>query len=91
MEWKIVGIIAAISTTSGFIPQVIKGIRTKRLEDVSPIMYIIMIFGFLMWLFYGIHLKDVIIIGANVLALSLSAFILILRYKYLGQHQRKFK
>ena len=36
MEWKIVGIIAAICTTSGFIPQIIKGFRTKRLDDVSP-------------------------------------------------------
>ncbi len=90
MEWKIVGIIAAISTTSGFIPQVIKGIRTKRLEDVSPIMYIIMIFGFIMWLFYGIHLKDVIIIGANVLALTFSSFILILRYKYLRQQRKVY-
>ncbi len=90
MEWKIVGIIAAISTTSGFIPQVIKGIRTKRLEDVSPVMYIIMIFGFIMWLFYGIHLRDVIIIGANVAALTFSSFILILRYKYLRQQRKVY-
>ncbi len=83
MEWKIVGIIAAVSTTSGFIPQVISGVRTKKLEDVSPVMYIIMILGFSMWLSYGFHLKDVIIIGANVAALSFSAFILVLRYKYL--------
>lgn len=87
MEWKIIGILAAVCTTSGFIPQVIKGIRTKRLEDVSPIMYIIMIFGFSMWISYGIHLEDVIIIGANLLALSFSAFILILRYKYLRQNK----
>ena len=90
MEWKIVGVIAAISTTSGFIPQLIRGIRTKRLEDVSPVMYMLMIFGFIMWLFYGIHLKDVIIIGANVLALSFSAFILILRYKYLRQQRKVY-
>lgn len=87
MEWKIVGIIAAISTTTGFIPQVIKGMRTKKLEDVSPMMYTIMLFGFSMWLSYGIHLKDVIIIGANIAALSFSVFILALRYKYLRQKQ----
>jgi MtN3 and saliva related transmembrane protein len=90
MEWKIVGVIAAISTTSGFIPQVIRGIRTKRLEDVSPIMYMLMIFGFIMWLFYGIHLGDVIIIGANVAALTFSSFILILRYKYLRQQRKVY-
>lgn len=88
MEWKIVGIIAAIGTTSGFIPQLLRGIRTKKLEDVSPIMYVFMVFGFIMWLFYGIHLGDVIIIGANAAALTFSLFILILRHKYLKQ-QRK--
>ncbi len=90
MEWKIVGVIAAISTTSGFIPQLIRGIRTKRLEDVSPIMYMLMIFGFIMWLFYGMHLRDVIIIGANVVALTFSSFILILRHKYLRQQRKVY-
>ncbi|MFQ5712844.1 MAG: SemiSWEET family sugar transporter [Candidatus Scalinduaceae bacterium] len=88
MEWKIIGIIAAVSTTSGFIPQLLRGIRTKKLEDVSPLMYIVIIFGFSMWLSYGIHLKDVIIIGANLVALIFSAFILILRYKYLKQKNK---
>ncbi|MHC4183988.1 MAG: SemiSWEET family sugar transporter [Planctomycetota bacterium] len=90
MEWKIVGIIAAIGTTSGFIPQLLRGIRTKKLEDVSPIMYMFLIFGFIMWLFYGIHLGDVIIIGANAVALSFSVFILILRYKYLKQQRKVY-
>ncbi|MGR3174757.1 MAG: PQ-loop domain-containing transporter [Candidatus Scalindua sp.] len=30
MEWKIVGIIAAVCTTTGFIPQIIRGVRTKK-------------------------------------------------------------
>ncbi len=89
MEWKIVGIIAAITTTLGFIPQVIRGIRTKKLEDVSPVMYMLLIFGFALWLSYGIHLEDVIIIGANVAALLFSVVILILRYKYLRQNRQK--
>jgi len=85
MEWKIVGIIAAICTTSGFIPQIIKGIRTKKLEDISPVMYFLLLFGLSMWLFYGIHLKDMIIIGANAAALLFSIVILTLRYKYMRQ------
>jgi len=85
MEWKILGIIAAICTTSSFIPQVIKGIRTKKLEDVSPAMYAFLIFGFSLWLAYGIHLRDVIIIGANVAAMLSSVLILLLRFKFLRQ------
>lgn len=85
MEWKIVGIIAAIGTTSGFIPQVIRGMRTKRLDDVSPVMYVFLIFGLSLWLSYGIHLDDMIIIAANAVGLSFSIFILILRFKYMRQ------
>jgi MtN3 and saliva related transmembrane protein len=87
MEWKIVGIIAAVCTTTGFIPQIIRGVRTKKLEDISPIMYVLLIIGLSLWLSYGVHLKDVIIIAANAAALVLSVFILILRYKYMRQRK----
>jgi MtN3 and saliva related transmembrane protein len=87
MEWKIVGIIAAVCTTTGFIPQIIRGVRTKKLEDISPIMYILLIIGLSLWLSYGIHLGDMIIIGANAAGLSFSVFILILRYKYMRQRK----
>ncbi len=85
MEWKIVGILAAVCTTIGFIPQIIRGIRTKRLDDVSPVMYILLMIGVSLWISYGIHLGDKIIIVANSVAASFSALILILRYKYTRQ------
>jgi MtN3 and saliva related transmembrane protein len=85
MEWKIVGIFAAVCTTIGFIPQIVKGIRTKRLDDVSPSMYILLMFGVSLWISYGIHIGDMIIIVANSAAVSFSAIILILRYKYIRQ------
>ncbi len=85
MEWKIIGIIAAICTTSGFIPQIIRGIRTKRLDDISPVMYILLIFGLSLWLSYGIHIEDMIIIVANAAGLAFSVVIVILRFKYMRQ------
>ncbi len=85
MEWKIIGIIAAICTTSGFIPQIIRGIRTKRLDDVSPVMCILLIFGLSMWLSYGIHIEDMIIIVANAFGVLFSTIIITLRYKYMRQ------
>ena len=85
MEWKIVGIIAAVCTTSGFIPQIIRGMRTKRLDDISPIMYVLLIFGLSLWLSYGIHIEDIIIIVANAIGLVFSLFIVFLRLKYMRQ------
>jgi MtN3 and saliva related transmembrane protein len=85
MEWKIVGIIAAVCTTSGFIPQIIKGFRTKRLDDVSPLMCILLIFGLSLWLSYGIHIEDMIIIVANAFGVLFSIIIITLRFKYMRQ------
>jgi MtN3 and saliva related transmembrane protein len=85
MEWKIVGIIAAVCTTSGFIPQIIRGLRTKRLDDVSPVMCILLIFGLSMWLSYGIHIEDMIIIVANAFGVLFSTIIITLRFKYMKQ------
>ncbi len=85
MEWKIVGIIAAVCTTSGFIPQIIRGLRTKRLDDVSPVMCMLLIFGLSLWLSYGIHIEDMIIIVANAFGVLFSVIIITLRFKYMRQ------
>ncbi len=85
MEWKIIGIIAAVCTTSGFIPQIIRGIRTKRLDDVSPVMCLLLIFGLSLWLSYGIHIEDMIIIVANAFGVLFSIIIIVLRFKYMRQ------
>jgi MtN3 and saliva related transmembrane protein len=85
MEWKIVGIIAAVCTTSGFIPQIIRGMRTKRLDDVSPVMYTLLILGLALWLSYGVYLEDMIIIVANAFGVLFSVIIITLRFKYMRQ------
>ncbi len=85
MEWKIIGIIAAVCTTSGFIPQIIRGLRTKRLDDVSPLMCILLIFGLSLWMSYGIHIEDMIIIVANAFGVLFSTIIITLRFKYMKQ------
>lgn len=82
MVWTIIGIIASITVTCGFIPQIMKGVRTKRLDDVSPGMYILIMSGMCLWITYGVHLRDAIIIAANVAALLFSSTVLFLRCKY---------
>ncbi|MGR3220448.1 MAG: SemiSWEET family sugar transporter [Candidatus Anammoxibacter sp.] len=82
MIWQIIGIIASITVTCGFIPQIIKAVKTKKLDDVSPGMYMLIIFGMVMWILYGFHLRNPIIIAANVAGITLSTVILWLRFKY---------
>ncbi|MBW7897869.1 PQ loop repeat protein [Candidatus Brocadiaceae bacterium B188] len=82
MLWSIVGTLAAICTTIGYIPQIIRGIRTKNLNDVSPMMLTLLLVGCSLWLAYGIHLEDPIIALANGFTLSFVITILLLRTAY---------
>jgi MtN3 and saliva related transmembrane protein len=70
MLWTIVGVIAALLTMFGFVPQSIKMWKTKSVKDVSGTTLIQFSIGVALWMLYGIHLRDYIIIGANAISLA---------------------
>ncbi|MEW5759374.1 MAG: SemiSWEET transporter [Candidatus Thermoplasmatota archaeon] len=70
MYWYIIGLTAALLTMFGFVPQVIKMVRTRSVVDISLIMLIQFSCGVFLWMLYGIHLGDVIIIFANLVTFS---------------------
>ena len=78
----IVGTIAAICTTASFLPQVIKIYRTKQTKDLSLPMYVILLFGFSAWAYYGIMTKSLPIIIANGLTFLLGVYILLMKMRY---------
>ena len=78
----IIGLIGAILTTIGFLPQMIKVIRTKQTRDISLGMYIIMIIGAVFWLTCGIILSSIPIIFANSISFVFVLIILIMKIKY---------
>jgi MtN3 and saliva related transmembrane protein len=83
MDWvKIVGYLAAAATTIAFLPQAFHTIKTKDTKGISLGMYLVFTFGVVMWLLYGIFLKDVPIIAANTITLVLTAIILVYKLKY---------
>ena len=65
----ILGLVAATCTTSAFIPQAVKTLRTGSAGDLSAAMYALTTVGILLWLAYGIAQRDVPIIAANVVAI----------------------
>ncbi|MGB9771087.1 MAG: SemiSWEET transporter [Candidatus Kapaibacteriota bacterium] len=79
---QIVGSIAAVMTTTAFVPQAVKIIRTKSTKDISLGMYVILTTGILFWLIYGILLGEAPIIFANTIGFILTFIILILKIKY---------
>ena len=65
----VIGLIAAAFTTFAYVPQAVKTIKTKNTKSLSLIMYVIMTVGIVLWLSYGILLKDLPIIIANTVTL----------------------
>ena len=78
----IVGILAGVLILSGWVPQIIKGYRTKRLNDVSPYLMIYIFTGAVLWLLYGIEIDDIYIIGVNIAAMFLTMTVLCMKLKY---------
>lgn len=79
--YESIGIIAAILTTSAFIPQVYKIYKEKKAQGVSLTMYLIMFFGVLLWLVYGILIGSIAIIIANSVTAILQLFVIIFKLK----------
>jgi MtN3 and saliva related transmembrane protein len=80
--FTIIGLVAATCTTISFVPQAIRIIKTKHTKDISLAMYSIFTTGIFLWLVYGILVKDLPLIIANVITLLLTSIILILKIKY---------
>ena len=82
MNWELFGLIAGGITVSSFIPQIIKGYRTKKLHDLSYFLGIFFSLGMIMWIIYGVHIKSLSVIISNVVGASLSFLLIIMKYYY---------
>jgi len=78
----VIGILAGILILSGWVPQIVRGYKTKRLNDVSTYLMILIFAGAVLWLIYGIALDDVYIMGVNVAAMVLTMIVLSMKFKY---------
>ena len=80
--WFFIGASAACLTMLALLPQIIKVLKTKSVKDVSVIMLYQFGIGIALWLIYGIHLRDIIIIGANAISLASVIVSIVLYYRY---------
>ena len=78
----VIGILAGILILSGWVPQIVKGYRTKKLSDVSSYLMILIFAGAVLWLVYGLALDDVYIMGVNIAAMFLTMIVLSMKLKY---------
>ena len=82
----ILATVAGIMILSGWVPQIIKGYKTKKLDDISKYLMIFVAGGAFLWMIYGIEKDDPYIIGVNVAAIVLTLIVLSMKF-----HYRKYK
>ncbi len=81
--------IAGIMILSGWVPQIIKGYKTKKLDDISKYLMILVACGAFLWFIYGIEKNDPYIIGVNGAAIGLTLIVLSMKYRYEKQKLTK--
>jgi len=76
-------ILAYLATFTGIfmgiagLPQVIKIFKTKSAKDISAITYLIIEFGAVIWILYGLELHNFTIVIPNALGFITTTLILI--------------
>jgi MtN3 and saliva related transmembrane protein len=76
---SLVGAGATLASTTSFLPQAWKVIRTRDTTAISAGMYVVTVVGFALWLTYGLLLGALPLIVTNGVCLALSGFILMMK------------
>ena len=84
----ILATVAGIIILAGWVPQIIKGYRTKMLKDVSKYLMILIAVGAFLWILYGVEKDDPYIIGVNIAAIALTMTVLIMKLRYESHKMR---
>ena len=78
----LIGLLAGALTTIAFVPQLLKIYASKSGKDVSARMFVIFSAGVALWLVYGIMIRSLPVIIANIITLALVLAIMALKIHY---------
>ena len=78
---QVLGLLAAALTSISMIPQAVKSIYEKQMNDLSITTYLLLFCGVILWIVYGVFQRDLPIILANGIALFPTVIILVLKIK----------
>jgi len=78
----IIGLVAAFFTTVSNLPQLYKSWKTKSTRDLSLTWLIILGFGIILWLIYGLIINSLPLILGNIVTLLIVFGMISLKLKY---------
>ncbi|HEC72109.1 MAG TPA: hypothetical protein ENI36_00730, partial [Thermoplasmatales archaeon] len=76
------GLIAGGVTSIGFLPQIIKGYKTKKLDDVSIYMPVVLAIGMALWFLYGFLIEAIAVMIANAFGILCCLILIIMKKIY---------
>lgn len=79
---ELLGLVAALLTTSAFVPQAVKSWRTRSARDFSLPMLCLFCSGVALWLVYGLLIGSTGLIAANLVTLPLALSILWVKLRH---------
>jgi len=79
---NIIGTIAGILTSISMVPQLVKVVKNKDVENISWKMITILLTGVSLWVVYGIMKMEWPIILSNAFSVLVNATLLICYFKY---------
>ena len=77
-----IGYVGGICTAFCFMPQTLKTIKTKDVQSLSLVSYILYCIGILSWVLYGFYKDSVQMIVFNAISLFFAGYILIMIIRY---------
>ncbi len=78
----IIGTIAGILTSISMLPQLIKVVREKEVENLSWGMIVVLLSGVSLWVVYGVMKNELPIIVSNAFSVLVNLTLLIYYFKY---------
>ncbi len=78
----LIGLVAAVLTTTSLVPQLIKSWRMKETRDISLLMFLIMGAGVFLWMVYGFLIHNLLLIAANGVSFTFDLIIIYFKIKY---------
>ncbi|KAA5535864.1 SemiSWEET transporter [Paenimyroides baculatum] len=81
----VIGTIAGILTSVSMIPQLIKVLKEKDVENLSWGMIAVLLIGVSLWVVYGIMKNELPIILSNGFSVLVNTILLIYYFKYKNQ------
>ena len=79
---NIIGSVAGICTSVAMLPQLLKVLREKEVENISWGMIVVLLIGVSLWVVYGIIKEEWPIILSNAFSVLVNTTLLIYYFKY---------